>query len=144
PRDGWDARFPPITGESLQNARDLLSYARRSREGDPKQKALQDAVQFYVQAFANNPRLAEDFKVGHRYKAARAAAIAAAGFGSHTLDDKERARLRQLALNWLRADLAAWSEWSRSENLEAKDHLNSLAVLKSWKTDPALDGVRDT
>src|SRR5262249_790162 len=41
-----------------------------------------------------------------------AAALAAAGKGEDAakLDDKERARLRQQALTWLRADLAAYTQ----------------------------------
>src|SRR5262249_18798337 len=68
------------------------------------------AVRFYA-----DPRLANDCQTQNRNLAARAAALAAAGKGNdaYQLDDKERTRLRQQALHWLRADLARWSEQAR-------------------------------
>ncbi len=71
-------------------------------------KLNQQAAGLYAAAFAADPKLADDLKAGHRYNAACHAALAAAGQGEDAakLDDKERARLRKQALDWLRADLA--------------------------------------
>jgi serine/threonine protein kinase/tetratricopeptide (TPR) repeat protein len=57
-------------------------------------------------AFAAEPKLAEQ----HRDNAACAAALAAADKSAEAgkLDDKERARFRQQALDWLRADLTVY------------------------------------
>jgi len=54
---------------------------------------------FHADAFAADPKLADDLRFQHRYNAARWAVLAAAGKGADTkdLDDKARARLRQQA-----------------------------------------------
>src|SRR6516164_4586354 len=61
------------------------------------------ATGLYAAAFAADPKLADDLKAGHRYRAACAAALAAAGQGEDAakLDDKEKVRLRKQALDWL-------------------------------------------
>src|SRR5262249_38940695 len=66
------------------------------------------AARFWADAFAADPRLADDPESSHRYDAACAAALAAAGLGADAgrLDDQERARWRKQALEWLRANLA--------------------------------------
>jgi serine/threonine protein kinase/Flp pilus assembly protein TadD len=68
------------------------------------------AVRFYAAAFAAGPP-------DHRYNAACAAALPGCGQGedSQALGEPERARLRRQALDWLRADLAAWQKpWRKS------------------------------
>ncbi len=70
--------------------------------------------------------------------------MAAAGQGQDAakLDDKERARLRRQALDWLRADLVLWSK--QVENAKP----NALAVarqtLRHWQEDTDLTSLRDT
>jgi serine/threonine-protein kinase len=68
------------------------------------------AVRFYEGAFAAEPRAVDYPSNGHRYDAARAAAVAGCGQGrdADKLDEKERTHLRRQALVWLRADLEAW------------------------------------
>jgi len=70
------------------------------------------ALRFYNEAFADKPQLADDLNAQHRYNAACAAALAGCGQGADAdkLDTKERARLRQQALDWLRADLKAYRQ----------------------------------
>jgi tetratricopeptide (TPR) repeat protein len=70
-------------------------------------KRYSAAVRFYA-----HPKLADDSQTQNRNLAARAAALAAAGKGKDPddLEDKERTRLRQQALEWLRADLALWNK----------------------------------
>jgi serine/threonine-protein kinase len=94
-------------------------------------------------AFAADPELADDLKAGHRYNAARSAALAAAGQGDDAaqLDDKERTRLRQQARDWLCADLAL-----RSKHLDsgkAADRTAVLQALRHWQRDSNLAALRD-
>ena len=65
-------------------------------------------TRLHASLFAADPKLADDRKAGHRYNAACAAALAAAGKGidAGKLDDKDCRRLRQQALDWLRGSAA--------------------------------------
>jgi hypothetical protein len=94
-------------------------------------------------AFAADPKLADDLKAGHRYDAACEAALAAAGQGKDAgkLDDKERARLRKQALDWLRADLAAWDKRLKSGG--PADRAEVQQRLKHWQEDKDFAGIRD-
>jgi serine/threonine-protein kinase len=100
------------------------------------------AAGLYAAAFAADPKLADDLGAGHRYNAACYAALAAAGQGEGAakLDDKERTRLRQQALDWLRADLAL-----RGKQLESgKPHRAAVQqALRHWQQDTDLAGLRD-
>ena len=64
------------------------------------------------EAFAEKPALANDLQVGSRYDAACSASLAGSGVGKDEPmpDEADRARLREQALGWLRADLAAWAK----------------------------------
>jgi tetratricopeptide (TPR) repeat protein len=68
------------------------------------------AKHFYDTAFSEKPHLTDDLNNQHRYNAACAAALAGCGQGADAdkLHTKERALLRQQALDWLRADLKAY------------------------------------
>ncbi|HEY7309958.1 MAG TPA: serine/threonine-protein kinase [Gemmataceae bacterium] len=70
------------------------------------------AVRLYSEAFADEPNLANDLTTHYRYNAACAAALAGGGKvkDADKLDTKERAGLRQQALDWLRADLKAYRQ----------------------------------
>jgi serine/threonine-protein kinase len=95
------------------------------------------AVRLYADAFAADPKLADDLEAGSRCRAARFAALAAAGRGkdARKLDDQERARLRRQALDWLRGDLAACSR--------ATDRALVQKTLLHWQQDADFAGVRD-
>jgi serine/threonine-protein kinase len=77
------------------------------------------------------------------YDAARSAALAAAGQGEDAtkLDDKERTRLRQQALDWLRADLALRRR--QLESGQPADRAEVQQQLKRWQQDTDLAGIRD-
>jgi serine/threonine-protein kinase len=107
------------------------------------QRRYAAAARFYADAFADQPELADDRGAGRRYNAACAAALAAAGQGTDaaTLDDKERARLRQQALGWLRADLAAWTRVVEKGPAQARPQV--APTLAHWQQDPDLAGLRD-
>jgi hypothetical protein len=69
---------------------------------------------------------------------------AAAGQGTDAgkLDDKERAHLRKLARDWLRADLSAWAKLVESG--PAGDRPTARQTLAVWQKDADLASVRDT
>jgi serine/threonine-protein kinase len=105
-------------------------------------KQYAGAAKLYADAFAADPKLAEDLQAEHRCDAARNAARAGAGLGDGAaLDEKERGRWRRQALEWLRADLAA-----RTRQLQADDPDERAAGrerLLWWQQDPDLPVVRD-
>jgi serine/threonine protein kinase/tetratricopeptide (TPR) repeat protein len=101
------------------------------------------AARFSKLALADKPALADELDKGYRYDAACFAALAAAGQGKDAgkLTDQERADLRKQALQWLRADLAAWSK----QFDEAADKARPVVQdrMNHWKQDTDLTGVRD-
>jgi tetratricopeptide (TPR) repeat protein len=102
------------------------------------------AARFYEEAFAAEPRLATDPGAGHRYNAARAAALATAGQDEDAgkLDGAEGARLRRQALEWLRADLQAWGRRLDQEGNQAGVAAGTNQVLQRWLADADFAGVR--
>jgi Flp pilus assembly protein TadD len=121
---------PASSGERIELA--LLCQEYR------KQYAA--AARFYAEAFAAKPKLADKLHA-HRYDAACAAVLAGSGQGKDVgkLDDKERARLRQQALDWLRADLTAWGRLLDQERAKSPE---AVKVLRHWLADPDFIGVR--
>lgn len=100
-------------------------------------------ARLYADAFAAAPSLADELAAGHRYNAARAAALAGCGHGADAtgLADDERARLRDQARQWLRADLAV-----HVRTFEAGSTTTRGAVrlaLTRWRNEPDLAGLRD-
>jgi tetratricopeptide (TPR) repeat protein len=97
------------------------------------------AARFYADAFTAAPNLEH----AHRYHAACAAALAAAGQGANAtrLDAKERARWRRQALDWLRDDLVARARQLDSGSPEAR--AMARRALGQWQADPDLLSVRD-
>ena len=70
------------------------------------------------------------------------AASAGCGRGkdASNLDDEERARLRDQARQWLRAEVAAWGKKLDSDRAAKASVENAL---KRWRTDPDLAGLRE-
>ncbi len=101
------------------------------------------AARLWSEALAADPRLGEDRQAGHRYAAACAAALAAAGRseGEPPPDAEAKAELRHKALDWLRAELTAWSKVLDSG--DAKARATVAPMLRHWKEDSDLAGVRD-
>jgi serine/threonine-protein kinase len=97
-------------------------------------------AQLYTDAFAADPSLAEDPRAGHRLNAARAAALAGCGRGEDVagVGEPERARWRQQARQWLRADLAAWNQALDRDPSAARDLLSRIRV---WRGDSELAGL---
>src|SRR5262249_1279068 len=70
------------------------------------------AARLRAHVLTADPKLADDLQGGYRYDAAGAAALAGCGQGTDAgqLDEKERIRWRKQAVEWLRADLAAYAK----------------------------------
>jgi tetratricopeptide (TPR) repeat protein len=100
------------------------------------------AVRHFSAAFAAEPKLAEDLSRAHRIVAAVAAALAGCGQGEDAapLDKNERARLRQQALDWLRADLALWVKKLEDFPLFAE---RVRQEMENWQGNTCFAGVRD-
>jgi tetratricopeptide (TPR) repeat protein len=136
-----DAKLPPIlkgetkpanTGECIELALMCLQCKHLNRA----------AAQLFARTFAERPQLADDLEAQHRYNAACAAALAGCGQGKDAdqSDAKERTRLRRRALDWLRADLAAWG---RLLEKEPKKVAPALAeTMQYWQQDTDFSGVR--
>src|SRR5262249_56982536 len=63
------------------------------------------------------------------------------GEDAAALGEKERARWREQALAWLRADVAAWTKRLADPRTPARAAAQQL--LRHWQHDPALAGLRD-
>ena len=101
------------------------------------------AAKLYADAFAADPKLADDLKAAYRYNAACHAALAAAGQGTDAgkLEETDRIRMRKQALDWLRADLDLWSKlWDGGK---AADRQLLKQMLSRWPEDTDLSTVRD-
>jgi serine/threonine-protein kinase len=94
------------------------------------------AARFYKEASAEGP------PPSHRYDAACAAALAAAGQGKDNppLDEKERARWRKQALDWLKTDLEVWSQ--QVHKGPAAGRAAAVQKLARWQHDVALADLR--
>jgi Flp pilus assembly protein TadD len=131
-----------LKGEiKLRSAAERLEFADLCMR--PFQQRYGDATRLYAEAFAADPKLADDLNSWNRYIAACAAALAAAGQGKDSIqpDDKEKARLRGQALEWLQADLALWSKLAQSG--QPQDRARVLKTLRRWQQDSDLASVRD-
>jgi hypothetical protein len=100
------------------------------------------ATRFYQEAFASDPKLAENVRAGQRYSAAFSAALAGCGQGKDAdkLEAKERARLRQQALDWLRADLKAYRQLMEKNADKAGPEIAQR--MQHWLQDTDFAGVR--
>src|SRR5262249_40942866 len=118
-------------GERLEYA-SLCSVTRR----------YATSVRLYADAFTTDSTFADNLQAGHRYNAARAAALAACGKGKDAakLDETERSRLRGQSLTWLRADLTARGK--QLESGEPTDRMEVQRVLRHWQKDVDLAGLR--
>jgi tetratricopeptide (TPR) repeat protein len=137
-----DARLPAILqgDDRPKDAQERLALADLCQRHKRRYAA---AARFYAAAFAEQPKLVDDPGRGFRYNAACAAALAAAGQGQDAdrLSDEERTRLRRQALDWLRADLAAWTRVMEKTPPQARPAVQR--ELQHWQKDPDLAGLRD-
>jgi eukaryotic-like serine/threonine-protein kinase len=100
------------------------------------------AARLYAEALAATPQLTEVLRAGHRFNAARAAALAGGGHGDVAgLGEPERAGLRKQARDWLRLDLAAWAK--KVDTGTDANRIQAQKTLAPWRDDPDLAGLRD-
>jgi serine/threonine protein kinase/Flp pilus assembly protein TadD len=136
-----DARLPKVLKgeEQPKDAAERLALADLCQR---YKKQYAAATRFFADAFGAQPNLAEDLNAGNRYNAACAAALAGSGRGEDAaqLDDQKRVRLRQQALDWLGADLAAY------RRMLDKEPDNSVPVtrqrMQHWQQDRDFVGLR--
>jgi serine/threonine protein kinase/Tfp pilus assembly protein PilF len=137
-----DAKLPKILKGEAQpaNVEERIALAEMCQK--EFMKLYVASCRFYVDAFAAQPQLTEDLLHGHRYNAACSAALAGCGQGKDAdqTDDKERTRLRKQALDWVRADLAAWQKWFEKEPEKVRPILTK--TMQHWLGDTDLNGVR--
>ena len=128
--DFLDGRYKPTTNAQRLSLAEVCQAKKRNHA----------AARLYADAFAADPRLADDFKSGHRYNAACFALLAAAGQGEDAagLDDAEKARLREQALGWLRADLTSGPSYS----IAAASAMQKL--MAHWRQDGDLASLRES
>ncbi|QEL16393.1 protein kinase domain-containing protein [Limnoglobus roseus] len=101
-------------------------------------------ARLYADAFAADPKLADDTRLRHRWQAARAAALAGCGRGEGAtgLTQQEREKWRSQARLWLRADLTQWSRiLDTSSGVGNRDAVQFL--LTECQTEPDLVGLRE-
>jgi Flp pilus assembly protein TadD len=101
------------------------------------------AVRLYEEAFAADPTLAERLN-SHRYDAACYAVQASASHDGDaaSLPDQERAGLRALALEWLRAELDGYRRLLQRQRYQ--DRIDVASRMNHWRIDPDLESVRGT
>jgi len=116
-----------------------LDMAARARAADRPELA----VRLAEVAMTALPRQGNDLEAGHRYAAACAAALAGTGGGNDDPAPEEQAKteLRQLAFNWLRADLALLAKQLENASPAARD--SARQKLKDWQQAQDLAGIRD-
>jgi tetratricopeptide (TPR) repeat protein len=118
---------------------ETVEFARLCRE--PFVRRYAAAVRLFDQAFAGDPKLAEDLAAAHRYSAACYAALAADGQGADApAEPARRAALRGQALVWLRAHLVALAKLASSD--QSADRMNAVNQLSWWLQDADLISVR--
>jgi serine/threonine-protein kinase len=100
------------------------------------------AVRLWAEALAAEPKLGDDRQSWYRYNAACAAALRAAGQATDDPrpDNAARAKLRGQALDWLRAERAAWAKVLDAGDAQARSVV--AQKLRHWQTDSDLAGVR--
>jgi Flp pilus assembly protein TadD len=136
------ARLPAILAGKLKptDAIEALGFAQLCYE-----KKLQGAsARLWTEAFQAQPKVADDMKAQNRYNAACAAALAGSGQGKDDppLDEAAKGRWRKQAIDWLQADLMAWTKILESGPPQARQSI--AQTLDHWKADPDLAGLRDS
>jgi serine/threonine-protein kinase len=109
----------------------------------PYKRYYATAARLYAEAIDAKPELVKDPRNHLRYDAACASALAGCGQGKDAdrLGEKERARLRRQALDWLKADLVQWAKLAESDAPKARAEVRQ--TLQHWQTDPDLAGLRE-
>jgi eukaryotic-like serine/threonine-protein kinase len=128
-----------LNGEAPKDNAERLALAQRAY--DTQRYAT--ATRLWAGALESDPKLADNPQAGTRYNAACAAALAGCGKGKDNppLDAAAKVKLRCQALDWLKAEHAAWSKILESGPPQARPVV--AANLKHWNEDSDLAGIRD-
>ena len=149
-----DKKLPAIlTGEATPaNPGEAVVLASMCQQ--PYKKRYAASARLYADAFAAEPKLAQQ----HRYNAACSAALAAASQGedARLLPDKVAGMFRYWALGWLHDDLTVKTKFAGQIKTKVAGQNNRAAelaihVVKSgiqqqlthWRSDPDLASLRD-
>ena len=97
----------------------------------------------FAEAFAIDPKVAANLPGASRYNAACSAARAGRGEGKDDPmpDAAARAKFRRQGLEWLKADLSAWSKVLEGGRTQDRELVATRMV--HWKGDSDLAGIRD-
>jgi serine/threonine-protein kinase len=138
-----DRKLPAVLSGKTKPASEAERVALARLCQQPYKRLFVSSARLWENAFASEPGLANDLKAGHRYNAACAAALAAAGQGPQAgkLTDEQRSSWRKQALAWLQADLTLWAK--QAETAGAASQVMAQRTLRHWQSDPDLAGVRD-
>jgi tetratricopeptide (TPR) repeat protein len=138
-----DARLARVLKGKVQPADTGERLALAELCGLPCKSLYTSAVRFYGDAFTEHPKLADDLQRQYRYKAACAGALAGCGQGKDAdqTTNQERARHRRQALDWLRADLAAYRALLEKQPDKARPAVGER--MQHWHQDKDFTGVRD-
>jgi serine/threonine-protein kinase len=98
------------------------------------------AADLFAEAFAADPKLADDLNAGHRFDAARAAALAGT-VADDSSGEVTKAKWRQQSHAWLRNELQANVKATESKNPRQRAY--AVERLYLWKFDADLSAVRD-
>jgi serine/threonine-protein kinase len=133
-------RLPAVLrGEAVSgSAAERIAFAKLCA----LKKLNASSAQFFQEAFAAQPELANDLEAGYRYDAACVAALAGSGKGEDAANvgEAQGATWRRQALDWLRADLAHWAR--QAESTSPQRRLVVQEKLQHWRRDPDWSGVR--
>jgi hypothetical protein len=136
----WKRFLTLLRGEDepADNA-ERLSFAQTAYD----QRKFAFATRLFAEALESDPKLGDDRHARRRYIAARAAALAAAGQSEDgpPRDTAARAKLRHQALDWLKAELLAWTKLLKSGPPELRPFIEK--TLRYWQQDGAFTGMRD-
>jgi len=134
-------RFPAVLrGEDKpKDNAERLAFAEMAYD----RKHFAASARILSEALESDPKLGDDRRIQHRYNAACAAALAAAGQGEDESppDDAAKTKLRRHALDWLKAELATWTKFLESGPPQARPGI--AETLEHWNQDSDLAGVRD-
>jgi Tfp pilus assembly protein PilF len=122
---------PRDAGEAIE----LASAAYRARRYGP-------AARLFAEAFRAELVLEADINSGHRYNAARAAALAGTARGEAPSNDEgEKSRWRMQAVAWLAGDVTGWT--TVVDSFPPEWRASAAEVLARWKAEADLAGIRD-
>jgi superkiller protein 3 len=139
-RAALEAKLPALLEDKVQpkdNA-ERLEYAIMCQ----MKKYHHAAARLFAEAFAADPKITEE--AGFLYDAAFSPVLAAAGRGEDgsQLDERERARLRKQALEWLRADLGLYAKKMEAGKVEERAAVQT--ALRKWQEETNIGSIRDS